>query len=150
MNTSKGTTGNLFLINNTPIAWWSKKQTVTAQSSCEAEYTALSSLAVASKWIRPLYEEIFGLDSNAIATETDNTSALITANSNKVTARNRHFLIREETIRESIKDGTIKLQYTPTDKCKADGLTKALQRLKHITFCHMINMDLKHSVSGGV
>ncbi|KAI0992174.1 hypothetical protein K3495_g16012 [Podosphaera aphanis] len=37
ITSSKGTSGNLFMINGFPIAWWSKKQTVTAQSTCEAE-----------------------------------------------------------------------------------------------------------------
>ncbi|KAI0998561.1 hypothetical protein K3495_g9633 [Podosphaera aphanis] len=82
INTSKGTTRNFFLTNGTPIAWWSKKQTITAQSSCEAEYTALSALAVTAKWIQQLYNEIFCVEKEAILTEIDNTSALITANSN--------------------------------------------------------------------
>ncbi|KAI1001787.1 hypothetical protein K3495_g6415 [Podosphaera aphanis] len=42
---SKGTSGVLFLIGGSPIAWWSKKQTITAQSTCEAEYAALTKLA---------------------------------------------------------------------------------------------------------
>ena len=46
---SKGTTGNLFLIGGSPIAWWSKKQKITAQSTCEAEYAALTSLAIVAR-----------------------------------------------------------------------------------------------------
>lgn len=147
---SKGTTGNIFLVGGSPIAWWSKKQTVTAQSTCEAEYAALTSLAVAAQWIRPLYEEIFSISSSPIVTQVDNTAAMITANSNKVSARNRHFLMRESTVREAIRDGILELKYTPTNQCKADGLTKSLQRIKHTAFCAQINIDLKHSISGGV
>ncbi|KAI0995091.1 hypothetical protein K3495_g13090, partial [Podosphaera aphanis] len=147
---SKGTSGILFLIGESPIAWWSNKQTVTAQSTCEAEYAALTKLATIARWLRPLYEELFGTMKQPIITEIDNTAALITANSTKISARNRHFLMREETVREAIKDKIIELQYTPTDICKADGLTKALQRIKHTTFCNQINIDLKHSASGGV
>ncbi|KAI1003697.1 hypothetical protein K3495_g4512 [Podosphaera aphanis] len=54
---SRGTSGILFFINGFPIAWWSKKQTGTVQSTCEAEYAALTTFAVAAQWIRPLYEE---------------------------------------------------------------------------------------------
>lgn len=54
--------------------------------------------------------------------------------------------MKESTVRETIKDGIITLEYTPTDKCKANGLTKALQRIKHSAFCAQINLDLKHSI----
>ncbi|KHJ35411.1 hypothetical protein EV44_g4174 [Erysiphe necator] len=117
------------MINGSPIAWWSKKQTMIAQSTCEAEYAALTSLVIAARWIRPLYEELFKVAPSPIKTEIDKTAAMITANTKKITARNRHFLMKESTIREAIKDGIITLEFTPIDKCKADGLTKALQRV---------------------
>lgn len=68
------------MINGSPIAWWSKKQKMTAQSTCEAEYAALTALAIAARWIRPLYEELFKASPSPINTEIDNTAALITAN----------------------------------------------------------------------
>lgn len=46
---SKGTSGALYLINNSLIKWWSNKQTVTTQSACEVEYAAFTKLAVAKK-----------------------------------------------------------------------------------------------------
>lgn len=52
---SKDTSGNIFFINGTPVAWSSKKQTITAQSTCEAEYVALTTLAVTAQWIRHLW-----------------------------------------------------------------------------------------------
>ncbi|KAI0994598.1 hypothetical protein K3495_g13582 [Podosphaera aphanis] len=85
-----------------------------------------------------------------IITEIDNTAALITANSTKISARNRHFLMQEETVRETIKNKIIKPQYTPTDICKADGLIKALQCIKHVAFCNQINMGLINSASEAV
>lgn len=45
----KATSGVIFFVNNSPIAWWSKKQTITAQSTCEAEYSALTTLAFAAQ-----------------------------------------------------------------------------------------------------
>lgn len=93
-------------------------------------------MAVTAQWIRPLYEEIFLATNQPIITEIDNTAAMITANSDKISVRNRHFLMRQSTVRESVKNKLIKLKYTPTDQCRADGLTKALQRLKHKAFCN--------------
>jgi len=65
---------------------------------------------------------------------------MITANSHKITARNWHFLKRQSTVRDAIKSGLIKLKYTPTDQCRADGLTKGLQRIKHRIFCNQMNI----------
>ena len=42
ITSSKGTSGIFFFINGSPIAWWSKKQTVTAQTTCESEFAALT------------------------------------------------------------------------------------------------------------
>lgn len=150
ITSSKGSSGILFMINDSPIAWWSKKQTITAQSTCESEYAALTMLDVAAQWLKPLYEELFRTPPKPIINEIDNTAAIIIANSNKISARNRYFIMRHGTVRDAIKTNSIKLKYTPTDLCKADGLTKTLQRLKHNIYCDQGRIDLKHSVSGGV
>lgn len=119
---------------------------MTAQSTCEAEYAALTSLSVAARCLRPLFEELFQVPTSPILTEIDNTAALLTANSTKVSARNRHFLMRESTVREAAQDNLIKLKYTPTGECKVDGLTKALQRIKHKIFCSQVRICIKHTI----
>ena len=140
------TTGNVFLVGPTPVAWWSKKQTVIAQSTCEAEYDALRSLTIHSRTIGPLFRELFGVGNFAIATQIDNESAITTAKSRKITARNRHFLLREETVREAIRLGELRLVWTPSDEVIADGLTKGLERLKHNAFQIMLSMAESISV----
>lgn len=47
-----------------------------------------------------------------------------------------------------MKSNLISLKYTPTDLCKADKLTKSLQRLKYLKFCEQMRFDLKHLISG--
>lgn len=48
---------------------------------------------------------------------------MITANSDQISVRNRHFLMRHETVRDLVKSSLIKLKYLFTDLCKANGLT---------------------------
>lgn len=72
---------------------------------------------------------------------------MMIANSNKVSTRNRHFLMRHGTVRDAIKTDSIKLKYTPTDLCKADGLTKALLRPKHNIFCDQVRIVESHVIS---
>ena len=137
----RGTTGNVFLIGGAPVAWLSKKQSMTAQSTCEAEYEALRQLVKSAYWLPPLFHEIFGSELRVVVTQVDNTAAMITANSDKVSTRNRHFLMRMATVREAVKSGTIKLRYTPSAEVVADGFTKALPPIKHADFCKMLNIS---------
>ena len=77
-----------------------------------------------------------------IITQLDNTAALLTATGPKITSRNRHFVIRQATVREAVEAGLIKPQYTPSSEVIADGLTKALTYAKHADFCTMVKMDM--------
>lgn len=76
-------------------------------------------------------------------------AAIATANADSFTARNRHFLIRQSVLRESLAGRTVNLIYTPTHQVMADGLTKGLQRTKHEAFVKLIGMDRKAPIYGG-
>ena len=60
----------------------------------------------------------------------------------KVNARNRHFLIRLETVREAVKASIFKPVYTPSNNVIINGLTKALSFLKHAAFTKLLSLDL--------
>ena len=137
----RGTTGNVFLIGGAPVAWLSKKQSMTAQSTCEAEYEALRQLVKSAYWLPSLFHEVFGSELKVVVTQVDNTAAMITANSDKISTKNRHFLMRMATVREAVKSGTIQLKYTPSAEVVADGFTKGLPPVKHADFCKMLNIS---------
>ncbi|KAL2886856.1 Retrovirus-related Pol polyprotein from transposon TNT 1-94 [Ceratocystis lukuohia] len=133
--------GNVFTINGSAIMWRARKQTLTAQSTCEAEYVAAAGLATTATWLKPLFEEVFQIEEEApIDTQMDNQSALAVANGSKVSTRNRHFLIKQTSLREAIQAGVIKVTYTPTDQMIADGLTKALPKAKFEEFLCRLGM----------
>ena len=52
------TTGNLFLLAGGAVSWLSKKQTVTALSTSEAEYVALSTAAQEAAWLQKLFTDL--------------------------------------------------------------------------------------------
>ncbi|KAL5627521.1 hypothetical protein BROUX41_003674 [Berkeleyomyces rouxiae] len=109
---SRAVSGNMFLINGAPVMWRARKQTLTAQSTCEAEYVSAAGLATTAIWLKPLFEELFGIEESApIRVQMDNQSALAVANGSKVSTRNRHFLIKQTSLREAIE-------------AKADSLTE--------------------------
>ena len=63
---------------------------------------------MAAQWMRPLFEEVFEMKIGPIITQLDNTAALLTATGPKITSRNRHFVMRQATVREAVEAGLIK------------------------------------------
>ena len=54
------TSGSVFLVNGQPVHWKSKRQTLTAQSTCEAEFVAAAETARIGQILRDHYHEIWG------------------------------------------------------------------------------------------
>lgn len=67
-------------IGDTQIYWASKRQTLIALSTCEAECNAASHAAREICWIKALHEELFALPSTLVPLNMDNKSAILTAN----------------------------------------------------------------------
>ncbi|KAL2887707.1 hypothetical protein HOO65_040044 [Ceratocystis lukuohia] len=121
--------------------WRARRQTLAAQSTCEAEYVAAAGLATIATWLKPLFEEIFPIEKDApIDRQMDNQSALAVVNGSTVSTRNRHFPIKQTSLREAIQAGVVKVIYTPTDQMIADGPTKALPKAKFDEFLCRLGM----------
>jgi hypothetical protein len=56
----KSTTGVLFFLNRSPISWQSTKQSIVAQSSCEAEYVVAANASCQALWLRRVLGELEG------------------------------------------------------------------------------------------
>ena len=131
----RSTSGYIYLLNNGAISWASRKQSVVALSSTEAEYMALTLAVKEVLWLKTLFGEI-GAPHHAIEILTiycDNQGAIALANNPGFHARSKHIDIRYHFIREHINGdtGTINLLYCPTGDMTADILTKGLPRGPH-------------------
>ena len=106
---------------------------MTAQSSTEAEYMAVSEAAKQAIWIRHfLYsigkETVYNMAPTTIY--EDNQGAIKLADNPVNHPKTKHIAVRYHAIREHIANGEIRLEYLPTDRMVADGLTKATN---HVT-----------------
>lgn len=54
----RSTTGFCLLLRNSPISWKSKKQTVVARSTAEAEYRAMAQTACKITWMTSLLKDM--------------------------------------------------------------------------------------------
>jgi hypothetical protein len=132
--TSKSRSGWLVTYAGCLVTYSSKLQTLTALSTTEAEYIALST---ALRDVIPLMElsaELYarGTKHNKIAPVIrckvfeDNSGALEMAKLPKIRPRTKHINNYYHHFREHVERGDITLHYTPTGDQLADILTKPL------------------------
>lgn len=126
----KSYSGYCFTLDNNLISWESKKQKLTAQSSTESEYIAITEATKESIYLNQLVNDFFKCGDQRVSIFNDNTNALKQAYSNSFTARTKHFGCRMQLVRECVADGQIWLEHMSTEVMPADVLTKALGRDK--------------------
>ena len=121
----KSTSGSCQFLGQRLVSWFSKKQQSTTTSTAEAEYIAAGSCCAQLLWIRNQLMD-YGLVLENIPIMCDNTSAIsIVANPvNRSTTK--HIEIRYHFIREHAANGTISVNYVPTEKQLAEIFTKPL------------------------
>ncbi len=79
------------MIAGGPVCWRSKKQTIVATSSCEAEYIASCSAAKEAVWLSRLVADLSGVyKPNSIKVFADNQGAIDSGKNQAITLRNKH------------------------------------------------------------
>ncbi len=137
---SKSTTGYVFQAGGGAITWMSKRQSVVALSSTEAEYVALSEAGREACWLRNLYQELGYEQTLPTVIKGDNNGAIAMARNPQFHKRAKHIDIRWHWIRDLVEDQTVEIQSCRDPDQTADVLTKALPRPKHKK--HMEEMGL--------
>jgi hypothetical protein len=120
--------GNLVHLarGSAPVAAASKKQSIVALSSTEAELESLKSEATLTSWVLALMEELGYEQAEPVVIHEDNQAAISLCSSSGNWGRTRHFVVRYNYVKSKIEDHTMELVYTPTDEQLADILTKPL------------------------
>ena len=127
LDTRRSTTGFVMLLCGTPIIWRSTKQTITADSTCVAEYVAASTAAKELVWARSFLGEL-GIKLNASTLYVDNQGAISLIKNFQVNAKTKHLDIKLHMVRDYISEKQISVEYISTDKNLADLFTKALPK----------------------
>ena len=138
---AKSTSGYVFYIANGPITWKSKLQTIIAQSTTEAEYIAINIAAKEAVYIKSLLKELGLYKQNKLPLYTDNNRALLLANNPIFHERTKHIAVKYYYIRDLINKGIINLIYISSKEQKADGFTKALDKVKFREFIRILGLN---------
>jgi hypothetical protein len=118
---------------NGPVHWVSKRQTITARSTAEAEIYATDECTKNILHIRHILNDLLLLPifcPNETTIYNDN-SACVLWSSNMTTKGLRHVQIRENAIRESIQNNTISVQHIAGSINLSDLFTKEDRDITH-------------------
>jgi len=135
--------GYVFTLNEGAVSWSSKKQSVVALSSTEAEYIGITHAVKEAIWIRHLLSELYSpliLD-YPITLYCDNKSAIELVKNATFHSRTKHIAIRYHYIREAYNEGSIILDHRRTDDMPADIFTKPLIRIKLTKFARLVGLS---------
>ena len=120
------------------ISWTSKRQSIIALSTAEAEYIAVSGCSTQMLWMKSQLEDFNIFESN-IHILCDNTSAICLSRNPILHSMAKHIEIKHHFIRDYIHKGILSLKFIDTDHQWDDVFTKPLSEdrfnsiLKHLS-----------------
>jgi hypothetical protein len=123
----KSTSGYVFLLNGSAVCWSSRKQSIVALSSTEAEYVAATSSACHCVWLKGMLEELSLLKGTCVDILCDNSSAIKLSRNPVMHRRTKHIDVRFHYLRDLTNEGVIKLEFCGTKDQIADIMTKPIK-----------------------
>ena len=112
------------MLGGAPILWRSCKQRCTSLSTTEADYVSLSTCARDIYWLRCLFGELGPGKEGASPVYEDNTGAIAWASDIACFRWNQHIDVRVHYMCELVDDDENKQLQFPTEKQRANALTK--------------------------
>lgn len=127
-NDQRSTSGYCSFVFGNLVTWRSKKQSVVARSSAEAELRSAALGICEALWIKLLLEELKIEKQSPMLILCDNKAAIAITHNPVHHDRTKHVEIDRHIIKEKIDKGILEVSYIPTSQQTADVLTKALFR----------------------
>lgn len=140
-DTSRSTSGYVFLFGRNAISWSSRRQKLVALSSTESEYIALSNLGQELAWLRRFYSELGQRQRGPTTVFSDNHGALTLSKEPQFRARTKHIQRKYHHFRDDlVRRNRARVEYCPTADMIADIFTKPLQREQHWRFVRAMGL----------
>ncbi|MBW0475978.1 hypothetical protein O181_015693 [Austropuccinia psidii MF-1] len=129
----KSISGNLITLCGNPVSWLSKKQSVVAQSTTEAEFISMNICAKQLQWLTYLMRDL-GQDIEKPVICNDNSGAVTISSQHSLNSNTKHIEIRYQYVRDLVVKKLLEVRQVGTDDMLADVLTKPLgiQKLQYM------------------
>ena len=122
----KSTTGWIIYVNGYPISWKTLKQSITAKSSAESEYIALSQAISEGLYIRSVLIELGCEIDGSIQVYEDNMAAIKIADNPVYKSKVKQVNVHYHFIRDYVKMGIVEISHIESKDQIADMFTKAI------------------------
>ena len=122
------------------VTWQSKKQSVVARSSAEAEYRGMALGICEILWLKRILEELNQPVELPMKLFCDNKAAISIANNPVQHDRTKHVEIDRHFIKEKLKNGVICIPFLPTTQQITNVFTKSLLRQNFEFFVSKLGM----------
>ena len=138
--TRASTGGHVIFLAGSPILWQSKRQSLVTTSTTEAEFINLTPTARDLLWIKATCQD-FGIPVDLpIVLFTDSQNARLTVLNPINQARTRYIDLRYKWVIQRTDRGDFEVVHIGTNDMVADGLTKALPRIRHAAFVKQLGL----------
>jgi hypothetical protein len=127
----KSIAGLLVTVGGCLVQWMSRAESVTALSSTEAEYIAMSICAQEVKFVSMLLNEMSKEAKTPSIIREDNTGALFLVDNAQLGNRTKHIDTRYHFVRDMVKSEELQAVYVRSELNHADMCTKNLPRDKY-------------------
>ncbi|KAJ1527993.1 hypothetical protein ONE63_007921 [Megalurothrips usitatus] len=124
---SKSTTGYVLMYAGGPISWTSRKQSVVAQATAEAEYISGAHCCQELKYMKSFVEELLGVKPK-ITLYVDNQSAIAMIKSGQLSRKSKHIDVKYHFVNDELQKGWFNIKHVKSQENLADILTKPLCR----------------------
>lgn len=143
----KSISGNVFMFAGGPVSWKSKRQSIVAQSTKEAEFIALSTCIRELLWFKKFedfldkvipkrkVDEIFD-----VSIAEDNQGCISEAKNPGSSEFSKHVDVKFQFLVDNIQKGLVGIHYISTEDMAADLFTKNLKRVRFEKLRDLIHM----------
>lgn len=141
----RSTTGYCTFLGGNLVTWRSKKQSVVARSSAEAEFRAMAHGICELLWLKIILTDLKINWERPMKLYCDNKSAINIAHNPVQHDRTKHIEVDRHFIKEKLDSGLICTPFVPTHEQLADILTKGLSRPMFEKITSKLGMGNSHS-----
>ncbi|MBW0501637.1 hypothetical protein O181_041352 [Austropuccinia psidii MF-1] len=140
----KSISGTIVTVFGNPVSWMSKKQSIVAQSTTEAEFVSMNVCSKQMRWIANLLSMDIGVKMNQPILYNDNSGAVTISKQANLNPNTKHIEVRYQYLRYLVTKKLLIITQVSTNEMMADILTKptTINKLKEFkTSIHLTEQE---------